>query len=58
MKLEFEIMADGKKIKEYIKADGVAECIGQLETMLNACYYQWEILKIKKIKKEREKWTA
>ena len=55
MKLEFEIMADGKKIKEYIKADGVAECIGQLETMLNACYYEWEILKIKKIKKERKK---
>ena len=52
MKLEFEIIADGKKIKEYIEADGVAECIGQLETMLNACYYQWEILKIKKIKKE------
>ena len=52
MKLEFEIMADGKKIKEYIEADGVSEGIGQLETMLNACYYQWEILKIKKIKKE------
>ena len=53
MKLECEIIADGKKIKEYIKADGVAECIGQLETMLNACYHQWEILKIKKIKKEQ-----
>ena len=53
MKLEFEIIADGKKIKEYIEADGVAECIGQLETMLNASYYQWEILKIKKIKKEQ-----
>ena len=53
MKLEFEIMADGKKIKEYIKADGVAECIGEINTLLNACYYQWEILKIKKIKKEQ-----
>ena len=50
MKLEFEIMADGKKIKEYIEDEGLAECIGQLETTLNACYYQWEILKIKKIK--------
>ena len=36
MQLEFEIIADGKKIKEHIKADGVAECIGQLETMLSA----------------------
>ena len=50
MKLQFTVIADGKKIKEYIEADGVAECIGQLETMLNACYHQWEILKIKKIK--------
>ena len=51
MKLEFTVIADGAKIKEYIEADGVAECVGQLETTLNACYYQWEILKIKKIKK-------
>ena len=54
MKLEFEIIADGKKIKEYTKADGVAECIEQLETMLNACYHEWEILKIKKIKKGKK----
>ena len=55
MKLEFEIIADGKKIKEYIEADGVAEGIGEINTLLNACYSDWEIVKIKKIKKERKK---
>ena len=53
MKLEFEIMADGKKIKEYIETDGVAECIEEINTLLNACYSDWEIVKITKIKKEQ-----
>ena len=52
MKLEFEIIADGKKIKEYVEADGVAECIEEINTLLNACYHQWEILKIKKEQNE------
>ena len=53
MKLEFEIMADGKKIKEYIEVDGVVEGIGEINTLLNACYSDWEIVKITKIKKEQ-----
>ena len=51
MKLKFEILADGKKISEYVEADGYAECLYELNVTLNASYCQWEIVKIKKAKK-------